>query len=194
MRTTLKRGVGRGHSGRTATARCSCRRARSARSRSTASRSRRRRSRRSLALSILGWAADGARRLRHGCRRWRVSLPARVGRRRRAARARREGDGEEARPPGRRRAGDGARDRLRPEGHRGQGHPVALGHADAHPGRPRQERDDLAALVPPRPPSRDHLPRAGDVHDQDQRRLRGLRVTRNARDGAQADRRPRSTT
>ena len=53
---------------------------------------------------------------------------------------------------------------------------------------PRRE-DDLAPLVPARPAGRDPLPGQGAVHGQDQRRLRLLRRAGDAPDGAQAHRR-----
>ena len=64
----------------------------------------------------------------------------RDGGRRRGPQHRREGNCEEARPPDRGPAGDGARDRLRPPGGRGEGHAVAFGHADADPGRSGKNR------------------------------------------------------
>ena len=150
MKTTLKRGVGRATRA-TATARCSSRRGRSRPSRSTASRSRR------SGATQLARARDS----RLGARRASSSAPpgvaggaylyaARVGRRCRAAQRRREGDGEEARPPVAGAARNGPRDRLRPPCERGEGRAVALRHAHAHPRQP-EDRDDLAALLPARP-------------------------------------------
>ena len=59
-------------------------------------------------------------------------------------------------------AGDRARRRLRPARRRGKGVAVPLRHGHARPRRPR-DRVDLAALVPARPLRRDRLPRQADL-------------------------------
>ena len=115
-----------------------------------------------------------ARRAGRRHRRGRVPLPPRVRRGGRAEDGRGEEGAREARPRAARRARDGARDRLRPPGGRGQEHAVPLGHADARARRPRRE-DDLAALVPARPERRDPLPRPLAVRGEDQRRVRDVR-------------------
>ena len=146
MRTTLKRGVGRGHSGNGngkmqlppgPTAPVTIYRQPEPP----------RRSRSRLALSILGWAFTVVRGLRRRCRRRRLSLHPRDGGRRGGPQHRREGNREEARHPDRGPARDCARDRLRPAGERGEGRAVAFGHADVDPRRSGR-KDHLAALVP----------------------------------------------
>ena len=108
------------------------------------------RSGRSLAVAHprVGGARARGGRGRDGRRR--VPLPPRVGCRGRGEGPGRQGGREVAQGAAARRAGDRPRDRLRPACERGQGHAVAFGHADARPRRPGR-RDDLDALVPARP-------------------------------------------
>ena len=95
-----------------------------------------------------------------------------------------------ARPPDRGRAGDGARDRLRPPGRRGEGRAFALGHADVDPGRIRKN-ETISLLSFPRDLRAEIVcPGKATYVDQDQRRLCELRLARDARHGAQAHRRP----
>ncbi len=159
MRTTLKRGVGRGHvetgNGKMQLppARCRADRdlppARPAAAEPDLTRPRDPR---------VGVPRCRGRRLRRHRRR--VSLPARDGGCRRAEERRREDHGPSPGSAGRRAARDGARDRLRPEGGRGEERTVPLRHADARSGQP-EERHHLAALLPSRSAGPTSSARAG---------------------------------
>ena len=94
-------------------------------------------------------------------RRRRLPLLPPVGRDRACAHAVGRARGEDARHPARAPGGDRARDRLRPPRGRRVEPAVALRHADARARRPVDE-DDLAALVPARPRRADLLPALED--------------------------------
>ncbi len=99
-------------------------------------------------LAVVSFVARGRRRL--------LPLLPPVRRERSRAHARRGSRGEDPRHPGREPRSDRARDRLRPPARRRVEPAVALRHADADPRRPADE-DDLAALVPARPRRADLL-------------------------------------
>ena len=103
---------------------------------------------------LVGARARGPRR-RH--RRRCLPLPPRVGRRCGTEVRRGEEGAQGARRRSSRPARDRARGRVRPPRRRGEGHALALGHADARARRPRRE-DHLDALVPARPERRDPVP------------------------------------
>ena len=120
--------------------------------------------------------------------RWRrVPLLPRVGRRGRGEDAR----GPQGGAPARRRAPGPARGRARHRLRRaqGRGHQRPLRHAHARARRPI-DRLDLAALVPTRHARRDPLPGPDAVHGQDQRGVRDLRPAGLAPDRESPDGRP----
>ena len=87
----------------------------------------------------------------------------------------------------------GSRDRLRQARRRGQGDAVALRHDHARARRSGDEVD-LDDVVPARPLRRDPLPGQAGLRRADQQRLRDVRHEGHARDRPQADRRCPSTT
>ena len=109
--------------------------------------------------------------------------------------------GEDARRPARPQGGDRARDRLRPPRRRRVEPAVALRHDHAGPRRSVDE-DDLAALVPARPRRADLLPAVEDRHRglrrveqrPDQLRVLALRRDRHGAHGQAPDRACRSTS
>ena len=188
MRTTLKRGLGRGAApngngkaalppGAPSPVTLYRQPERSSRSRAGA-----RRHGRDVARHRLS-----RRRNRDG--RWRVPLLPRV----RRCGGREDARGQAGGPPARRRpsraAGGRARDRLRPpQGGRSE-HVGPLRHAHARPGRPVHGLD-LAPLVPARHARRDPLSGTHAVLRQDQRRVLVLRPAGVAPDRSSAHRRP----
>ena len=188
MRTTLKRGLGRGAApngnGRavlppgTASPMTLYRQPEGAKH-----------SRRALVGWIAMWLGIAVLVVRGGCAGRRVPLLPPVGRGGRGEDAGSEARGTPARRAAARPAGRRADHRLRPpQGGRAE-RVGALGHAHARPGRP-EHRLDLAALVPARHASRDPVPGADAVLRQDQRRLLLLPVAGLAEHGQVAHRHP----